>query len=273
MAITNSTLNMKTIASCFFIALLFAQCHPAKMALNEDAWPAKEEYEVLGKKGIFSKERMQFGKYHTTEVKRSWVKGTVSRFGLGEGNVTDYDYTNIISLDYIRRNQTIKFSMTDEANRASEVFCVSKFKTTELTIGNQPNSVLNIGIDVVKSILSHPDDKYYVQIYTKAERPWELILDNVQTQLHPKTYVGFLSQGRDRYYTIVPVREMQGKDGKPAGILFGSVGFEIRNKEGKAVAAVSKIDKGVVYMQGSDEEERFLLANVCAALLMQEVIA
>ena len=63
------------------------------------------------------------------------------------------------------------------------------------------------------------------------------------------------------------------KDGKPAGILFGSVGFEIRNKEGKAVAAVSKIDKGVVYMQGSDEEERFLLANVCAALLMQEVIA
>ena len=83
----------------------------------------------------------------------------------------------------------------------------------------------------------------------------------------------YLSQGRNNYYTIVPVREMEGKDGKPAGILFGSIGFEIRNKDGKAVAAVSKLDKGVVYMQAKDAEERFLLANVCAALLMQEVIA
>ena len=171
---------MKRITFCFFITLVLAQCHPAKMALHDDAWPAKEEYEVSGKKGIFSKERMQFGQYYTTEVKRSWIKGNVSRFGLGKGNVTDYDYTNIISLDYIRRNQTIKFSLSDEASRASEVFCVSKFKTTELVIGNQPNSILNIGIDIVKSILSHPDDKFYVQIYTKEERPLELILDNVQ---------------------------------------------------------------------------------------------
>jgi hypothetical protein len=265
-------MTMKASLVSLLVLVLLAQCRPAKMALREEAWPVKEEYPVQGKKGLFSKERLQFGEFYTTQVKRSWTKGTNSRFGLGTGNVTDYDYTNIISLDYIRRQQTIKFALADAANRASEVFCVSHFSTTELVIGNRPNSILNIGVDIVKSLLSQPDDKYYVQIYTGRERPWELLVDNVQAQMKPKEYVGYLSQGKDRYYTIVPVREMEGKDGKPAAILFGAVGFEIRNREGKAVAAVSKIDKGIVYLQQLDAEEKFLLANACAALLLQEVI-
>ena len=264
---------VKHIAIASLLVLSLTGCYSAKMALHEDAWPVKEEYKVEGKRGLFTKERMQFGEFYTTSVKRSWVKGANSHFGLATGNVTDYDYTNIISLDYIRRRQTITFSLTDVTSQTSEVYCVPKFNTEEVVIGNHPTSILNIGIDVVKDLISQPESKYYVQIYTKAgERPWELLLDNVQAQGHPKSYVGYFSKGRDEYYTVVPVREMQGKDGKPASILFGTVGFEIRNKKGKAVAAVSMLDKGVVYLQSSDKEERFLLSNVCAALLIQEVI-
>ena len=263
---------MKRVLSGIAVLVLLAQCRPAKMALQQEYWPAKEEYKVQGKKGIFSKERLQFVEFYTTQVKRSWTKGSSSKFGIGNGNVTDHDYTNIISIDYIKRKQTVKFSLTDSGNRESEVFCVSNFNTSEVQIGNRPNSILNIGIDVVRSLLSQPDDKYYVQIYTKSERPWELLVDNVQAQMKPKEYVGYLSQGKDKFYTIVPVRHMEGKDGQPQAILFGSVGFEIRNKEGKPVAAVSKIDRGVVYLQNISAEEKFLLANACAALLLQEVI-
>jgi hypothetical protein len=248
------------------------QCRTAKMALHDEQWPAKEEYKVEGKKGIFSKEKLQFGEYHTTQVKRSWTRGTNNKFGIGEGNINSHDYTNLISIDYIKRKQTVRFSLTDAGSRESEVFCVSNFNASEVQIGNRPNSIFNIGIDVVRSLLSQPDDKYYVQIYTKAERPWELIIDNVQAQMKPKKYVGYLSRGADDYYTIVPVREMEGKDGKPQAILFGSVGFEFRNKEGKAVAAVSKIDRGIVYLQNVTAEEKFLLANACAALVLQEMI-
>lgn len=263
---------MKLILFSLAVMVLFAQCRPAKMALHDERWPAKEEYKVQGKKGIFSKEKLQFGEFYTTQVKRSWTKGSSSKFGIGEGNITDHDYTNIISIDYIKRRQTVRFSLSDAASRASEVYCVSNFNTSEVQIGNRPNSILNIGVDIVRSLLSQPDDKYYVQIYTKAEKPWELLVDNVQTQMKPKEYVGYLSQSKEKYYTIVPVREMEGKDGRPQAILFGSVGFEIRNKEGKAVAAVSKIDRGIVYLQNTDPEERFLLANACAALLLQEEI-
>jgi hypothetical protein len=263
-------MNTKLVAF-ILVASIFTGCYPAKMSLEADTWPQKEEYEVQGKKGLFSKEKMQFGEFYTTQVKRSWTKGSTSRYGIGEG-ISDHDYTPLISLDYIKRNQTIKFSLTDQANRGSEVFCVSNFRATELVVGDRPNSILNLGIDIVKNILSQPDDKYYVQIYTKAERPWELLLDNVQTQMNPKKYVGYLSQGKDRFYTIVPMRQMEKKDGTPGTIAFGSIGFEIRNKDGIAVAAVSKLNKGVVYMQNIKDEERFLLANACAALLLQEEI-
>lgn len=261
---------MSTVTKVIFLGLIiiaFSQCRPAKMALHDEYWPSKEEYKVEGKKGIFSKEKLQFGEFYTTRVKRSWTRGTSNK-----GSLTD-DNTNIISVDYINRKQTLHFSLADAANRSSEVFCVSNFNTSEVQVGNSPNSIFNIGIDVVRSLLSQPDDKYYVQIYLKDQSPWELLLDNVQTQMKPKEYVGYLSHGKDNYYTIVPVREMEGKDGKPQAILFGSVGFEFRNKEGKPVAAVSKIDRGIVYLQSVTPEEKFLLANACAALVLQEMIS
>jgi len=38
------------------------------------------------------------------------------------------------------------------------------------------------------------------------------------------------------------------------------------------VAAVSLIDNGMVYLGRTTPEERFLLANACTALLLQEEI-
>lgn len=155
----------------------------------------------------------------------------------------------------------------------SEVYCYSDFNTKELLIGIKPNKGLSLGVGIAKRGLSQPDSKYYVQIYTKeGERAWELLLDNAQSQRNPKSYVRYLSQGKDRYYTVVPICEMEGKDGKSASTLFGAIGFEIRNREGKAVATVSLLDKGVIHLQSNDAEEKFLLANACAALLMQDVI-
>jgi hypothetical protein len=52
----------------------------------------------------------------------------------------------------------------------------------------------------------------------------------------------------------------------------GSVGFEFRNPEGKILAAVSMIGNGTFYMGACSEEEKFLLANAAAALLLQQLL-
>jgi hypothetical protein len=62
------------------------------------------------------------------------------------------------------------------------------------------------------------------------------------------------------------------KNGKSGNILAGSVGFELFDPQGRSVAAVSLVDKGMVFLGKGNATERFLLANACAALLLQEQI-
>lgn len=257
-----------------FIAIssILLACSPARMALDNKAWENKEALTVSGKRNLFTKERMQFGEYRTTVVKRSWTKGSSSKWGLGLGTPNQYDYTNLISLEYIKRKQTVRFSLTDNQNNQSEVFCVSKFNAKDLSLGNHPNGILNIGLDIA-GIGYKETSTYYVQLYTQEkQKPWEMLIDNVQSQSKPKSYIGYLSFNKDEYYSIHPVYKMEGKNGKAANILAGTVGFEFRDKSGNPVAAVSLINKGTVYLQPLPAEQKFLLANACAALLMQDQI-
>ncbi|MBK7123060.1 MAG: hypothetical protein IPH68_09765 [Chitinophagaceae bacterium] len=101
------------------------------MALDTTGWQNPETLAVNGKRGLFTKENMHFGEYRTTSVKRSWIKGSSGRFGLGTGSVNGYDYTNIISLEYIKKKQTIRFSMTDGSNNLGSVLCF-RFNTRTL---------------------------------------------------------------------------------------------------------------------------------------------
>lgn len=111
-----------------------------------------------------------------------------------------------------------------------------------------------------------------MQIYAAAgEQPWQMVIDNQAVQAERRTYKGLLAQSKDKYYTIVPVINLE-KNGKVGTILGGSVGFEFYDPAGKPVAAVSMMNNGMVFMVKTDPGERFLLASACAALLLQQEI-
>jgi hypothetical protein len=152
------------------------------------------------------------------------------------------------------------------------VYCVSKFNAQDLEIGKNPNSLLNIGMDIL-GIGGKSTSNYYVQIFSSSsdERPWEMVIDNQLSQARPKEYIGYLAKSKTSYYTIVPVTKLE-QNGKSGNILAGSVGFEFRDMNGKAVAAVSLMNKGMVFLAKTTREERFLLANACTALLLQDII-
>ena len=251
--------------------LLIAGCGTAKMSVSEELKSNNDEYVVKGVHGTRIKQKLSFGEYFSTSIKRSWIKGYSSHFGIGTRNPTQGKWVNMISVEYIGRKQTIHFNLSDGRNN-SDVYCVSRFNAKALEIGKNPNSLLNIGIDVL-GIMGRPSDTYYVQIFTNHsdDRPWELSIDNYRSQAAPKKYVGYLAKSNSEYYSIVPVTRME-TNGKAGNILAGSIGFEFRDTNGKAVAAVSKLDKGMVFLAKTSAEERFLLANACAALLLQDVI-
>jgi hypothetical protein len=257
--------------TAFVFTLTITACAPFKMAVHEDLQPAYDDYTVKGRQGILIKQKMSFGEFATDKVQRSWTKGNSSRSGLGYIDPNRQEWVNIIGTEYINRKQTVRYSLNN-GGLQSDVYCVSRFNAKDFNIGRSENSVLNIGLDLLGAG-GKSSSLYYVQIYTSStdDRPWELALDNQESQGRPNKYVGYLAKSRNEYYTLHPVSKVEMK-GKTGNTLMGAVGFEFRNKEGKTLAAVSLIDNGRIYLGKTTAEERFLLANACTALLLQEQI-
>lgn len=242
-----------------------------KIAVSDELRQANDEYKVKGRQGILIKQKLSFGEFTTSIVKRSWTKGGGSYWGLGSGTPGTNDHTNIISMEYINRKQSLFFNLVDSEGRKSEVFGASKFRSKDLEIGN-PNNIFNIAMDLL-GIGGRSESNYYVQIYTdSASQPWQMVINNQAAEAQPKKYTGMLAQDKDHYYTIVPVTKIERKNGKIINTLSGPMGYEFRNAKGVAVAAVSLIDNGMVFLGKTDAAERFLLANASAALLLQQAI-
>lgn len=258
---------------CYLIlVVIFTSCGSAKIALDNNEWGKTEEFAVKGRQGIMINQKLSFGNYRTVSVKRSWTKGSSYFAGWATGRPGYDDYERVIGTEYSQRKQTIRFEMTDDKGNESSVFCLSRAKEKDFMIGDNPNSLLNILLDISgKGDMS--ENTFWTKIFINNQsRSWEMLLDNEASQRNSKSYIGVVAQSRDNYYTIHPVYKIAGKNEKVYTMPVGSVGFELRNKEGKPVAAVSAIDKGAVYLNSTDPGEKFLLSNICAAILLRESI-
>jgi hypothetical protein len=243
-----------------------------KLALEGDEWKDVLEYPVSGRQGILIKQKLSFGEYHTLMVDRSWTKGSSSYSGLTQGIPTDAEFRTILANKHVKKSQTIYFELADSLGNLAKVYCATNFNSKNLVIGDNPNSLLNIFGDLL-GVGDASSNIFYGMIYDRqGGNRWELILDNKQAQSSPGMNAGYLARSKDVYYSIKPLSRLISKKGRVGTMPFGSAGFEIRTREGIAVAAVSRMDKGIVYLTKVSPEEKILLAGVCAALLLQEQI-
>jgi len=239
------------------------------LALDGEEWKGVNAYPVKGKNTFFKKQKLSFGDYNSIEVDRSWTKGYETTSGLTVGVPTDDFYEKIITTDHIHKKQTLYFAMGDNAGHQSKAFCVSELDAKDFNIGNSDVSVFNLLLDIagpgVKS-----SNIFYTKIFVGSSgEGWELMLDNEAAQAQPKKYIGYLAKNANEYYAIAPASKVKSKKGKVGTMPFGSAGFTIRDQEGKAVAAVSIIDNGIIYLMDVEPEERMLLATTCAVLLLR----
>lgn len=258
---------MKTLLTLITASVIIISCSPAKIAVDDTGWSQKEELAVKGRQGFLIKQKLSFGEFKTTTVKRSWTKGSSWGFGIGLAN----DWVESLNIEWVKRKQTVRFNLMDEKGNESEVTAFSKVQWRDFTIGNNPNSIVNIIGDIMK-IGDAGTNTYAVRIFpSKNEHPWEMLIDNNAAQVKAKTYTGLLAKSKNEYYTVAPVYKLMNKEGKAVALpLGGSVGFEFKDQNGNTVAAVSLIDNGVVYFNKVSPQEKFLLANAAAALLLQQ---
>jgi hypothetical protein len=248
------------IASLFAV-LFFNACTPFKISMSSELSSATE-MTVKGRNGILIKQKLSFGEFRTQKVDRSWT----------EGNSINGGAMKVLWTTYSEKKQSIHFSLEDAENNHSEVFCLARTRSDDWSIGENPNSLINIMADIL-GVGGKSDNTYAVNIYLyKEPTPWELMLDIQKSQRNSKEYVGYLARSKDSYYTIHPITRVE-KNGKKSSLPIGSVGFEIRNMKGVAVAAVSLIDNGTVYIGSTEVKERFLLANACSAILLHQTLS
>jgi hypothetical protein len=253
---------MKKFNIFLSVIILLFSCTAPKLALDNDFNINKDEYAVNGSHQIFIKEKLNFGQFRTIKVKRSWTTATTGKSSWGIGNIN-------ISKEYINKKQTIHFQLTDGLD-TSFSYCVTHFNSKELVIGNR-NSIVNYLQQIIGNSNSY-ENTYYMELFINhGSQPWELLLDNKLSQTDPEHYFGYFARCNFDYYTIYPITSIE-KNNKVANVPFGSIGYQIKNKDGKTVAAVSLMDKGVVYLGKVPTDEKFLLANLCTALLLRSNI-
>lgn len=254
------------------VILAFLGCGTTDPALTVSESPLLENHQVKGRQGLLIRQKLKFAEFETSRVKRSWTRGGNTRVGILSGHVDDVYYPDLVSLNYVARDQAYFFQMNDLHRNFSDVYATSEFHSRDLQIGNNPNTVINILEDIFGGN-SYADNLFYLQMFVNEERrPWQLLLDNEAAQRSPREYSGVFALDDEHFYTLRPIHHMMGKKG-PVKLIAGSVGYEIFDNRENSVAAVSLIDGGKVYFHTKDPEERFLMANLCAALLLQENIA
>ncbi|GAB2777096.1 hypothetical protein GCM10010465_24750 [Actinomadura fibrosa] len=234
--------------------------------------PQTTSFPVKGRQGLMINQKLSFGDYKTSRVKRSWTRGRNTRIDVLSGQAADPAYPNLVSLNYNNRDQSYHFQMTDFFGNVSDIYAASGFFSKDLQIGDNPNSIINILEDLFSGI-NFSSNVFYLQVFlNEQERPWQLVLDNDAAQFFAKEYTGLFAIDKYNYYTLKPITRVQGKKG-PEDLIMGSVGYEIFNNKEESVAAVSLVDNGTVYLHTKDPDERFLMSNLCAALLLQEEIS
>jgi len=260
---------MSRFLSLLILLSLYA-CTPMRMSVSNDLRAAADEYPVKGRQGLLIRQKLSFGSYGTSTVKRSWTRGQAARSGISAYSMDRQQWVNLIGTTYIDKKQTFHFTMQD-GPRQSAVYAASRFHSEDLHIGGNENSILNIALDLMGRG-GASESMFYVQVFTDSTgSPWQLLLDNDLAQSAPKKYRGVFAKSKTEYYTLLPVTRME-NGGRSGSILAGSIGYEIFNAGGRAVAAVSLVDNGAVFLGRTGEGERFLLANLCAALLLQQQI-
>lgn len=248
------------LLAAIFLFSITAIAKGLHLAPAEPLRSTSEVYEVKGRQGLMIRQRLQFGPFTTTRVRRSAIQKWTGVTGV----------PGVFAAEHMQGRQSIRFSFTDGTDTL-QAETVSRVKSTDLIIGYRPNSVPNILLDIMAIGTARQDNNFSGSFTLPgSESPWALFLDNTAAQLRRPEPAGFL-YGDSAWYTIVPVWEVK-QGSKVAPMLFGAAGLEIRNADGVALAAVSLINNGEVFIGNCSGQERLLLSAVCTALLLQSNI-
>jgi hypothetical protein len=227
-----------TIIALLTLTSLIA-CSTPQIAVDPSL--SAEAMPVKGRNGLMIGQVIRYGDYTTDKVRRGWTKG--------------YDVPFIVRFQGAK--EKLSFTQFGPDKTTAEVACISKFKSTEIQL---VRDFFGIPIDYQNFFAGNI-------VLREGGANWDFLLHNPNGDfLREEASAGFVQNGTER----IEIQAIRGLEGQPDWMKQLTVyGHEFR-RDGKVVGAVSTVNKGTVWIDGSlDAETRTVIAAVATGLLLR----
>jgi hypothetical protein len=264
------------------IIILLSSCTAARLSVPEAFQKQSTKYPVKGVNGWMINQKLSFGPYQTSSIKRGWdfsssVQYTKMRMSPEEAVLKVFD----INTDKASMKQRGKLQYTiEEGGQLAEIYATETFSEKQLVYkSNNPY----IGNASKTNSYQYAFTAAIVPLTLKEKDPWSLVMINkydiakdTARRLFDQPYVeeeGYATNGKDNI-AIRPLRidNVTTKSGKQTKVIGGKMlsGYELQ-WDGGVVAIIDILDNNVWIYNDLEPSERFILSSISSAILLKRM--
>jgi len=269
--------------TCYFVmvaVVLITSCSTPKLAIPEQFSTVADKMHIKGLNGWMINQKLSFGSYTTSKVKRGW-NTTTSRENRSSDVTSEERIAKLFNVKSTNTNsnqkQKYQYSIED-GNQVAEVFCSERMSTEELQVFTNNRWLGDFS-----------QTKNYQYSFTAAilpmkanEEPWQLVVFNnydkrkdTAKHIFDMPYVeeeGFATNGKDTIQVKpLRVKNITSKDGKqrqfPVKILGG---YELRLDDG-VIGVIDTMGHALWVYKELDEPTKLIVASICSALMLRKI--
>ena len=266
----------------FLTLLVLTSCTAAKVSVPEAFRKQSTQYPVKGLNGWTIHQKLSFGPYQTSVIKRGWDFASsvqYTRFGISpEAALLKVFDINTDKRSLAQRNQ---FQYTlEEGNQVAEIYATEKFSEKQLVYkSNNPY----IGSASKTNRYDYAFTAAIVPLTGKEKDPWSLVLINrydiakdTARKLFDRPYVeeeGYATNGKENI-AIRPLRleNVTTKSGRQTKVFGGKMlsGYELQ-WDGGVVAIIDILDNSIWLYNDLEPSEKLMLSSIASAIMLKRM--
>lgn len=262
--------------------IVLSSCTAAKVSVPDQFKSASTKMDVKGLNGWMVNQKLSFGPYQTSSIKRGWdftgsLQYTKFRMAPEEMLLRVFD----IHTDKRNLSQRNKFQYSlHHGNLVSEIYATERFSEKQLVYkSNNPY----IGNASKTSRYEYAFTAAIVPLSEKVGDPWSLVMLNkydatkdTARGLFDRTYVeeeGYATDGKQNI-AIRPLRieNLTTKSGKQTKVFGGKMlsGYELQ-WDGGVVAIVDILDNSIWMYNDLEPKDKLILSSIASAILLKRM--
>ena len=236
------------LLSAVLLATAMISCKTSDIAVSENLKNNTSVMEVKGNAGILINQKISFGKYHTSPIKRGWTERTE---------------LSVLGIKHTKAQQPIEFTQYSTGNLSADVVGASNYNSNMF--------------DLFKGLKNYADkftNGFYGVIIPKGKtQVWRVLIenDNSISALKSETDNGVAMDEAGNTIQIKGTKilskdQFLTDDTK-------TFGFEMF-RDGESIAAVSVIGNGKMWMKNSlSPEDKLIVSSIASILIVKKNIS